>query len=78
MRTAPTFEELAARPDEEIDVALGAALIACDVYPEVDVTTLLGRLDELAAPLVVVGFAARSARGQADGLAHYMYDTCGF
>ncbi|HEX7665593.1 MAG TPA: tetratricopeptide repeat protein [Polyangiaceae bacterium] len=73
-----TFEELAARSDDDIDVALGAALIARDVYPEVDVTTLLGRLDDLAAPLAAAAFADRPAHGQADGLAHYMYDTCGF
>lgn len=78
MRTVPTFEELAAKPDDEIDVAAGAALLARDVYPEVDVTALLGRLDELAAPLVVAALADRPAHGQADGLAHYMYDTCGF
>ena len=78
MRTVATFEELAARSDDDIDVALGAALIARDVYPEVDVTTLLGRLDDLAAPLAAAAFADRPAHGQADGLAHYMYDTCGF
>lgn len=73
-----TFEELAARRDEDLDVALGAALIAKDVYPDVDVGKLLARFDELAKPLEAGAFADRPARGQADGLAHYLYDACGF
>ena len=49
MRT--TFEELARAPDEAMDVALGAALIAKDVYGALDVDALLSRFDELAGSL---------------------------
>src|SRR5450432_220702 len=73
-----TFEELASRTDDELDVALGAALIARDVYPEIDVAEVLGRIDELAEPIALSHFSDRPARGQADGLAHHLYDACGF
>lgn len=78
MTNIATFEELASQKDDDLDVALGAALIARDVYPEVDVTEILGRLDELASPIASSDFAARTAQGQADGLAHHLYDACGF
>ncbi|MEO8876601.1 MAG: transglutaminase-like domain-containing protein, partial [Polyangiaceae bacterium] len=78
MTNIATFEQLASQKDDEIDVALGAALIARDVYPEVDVAEILGRLNELAAPLSSSDLGSRSAQGQADALAHHLYDTCGF
>lgn len=75
---ASTFEELAKRTDDEIDVALGAALIAKDVYPDLQVGPLLAKLDELAHPLTSISMTEKGARGQADELAHYLYDACGF
>lgn len=51
MTAKVTFEQLAREPDEAIDVALGAALIAKDVYEELDVDALLSKLAELAGPL---------------------------
>ncbi len=78
MEHAPTFEQLASQADAELDVALGAALIARDVYPEIDVAEVLGRIDELASPIAEAHFGDRPSRGQADGLAHHLYDACGF
>jgi regulator of sirC expression with transglutaminase-like and TPR domain len=49
--TVPSFDELAREPDDAIDIALGAALIAKDVYEDLDVGALLDRFDELAGPL---------------------------
>ena len=51
MRSTITFEQLAREPDEAIDVALGAALIAKDVYEELDVDAMLSELSLLAGPL---------------------------
>jgi len=48
---AATFATLAGLPDDVLDVAVGAALIAKDVYPSLDVRALLARLDALAGPL---------------------------
>jgi regulator of sirC expression with transglutaminase-like and TPR domain len=47
----PSFAELAAAADDELDVALGAALVACDTYGELDVKALLEELHGLGAPL---------------------------
>lgn len=43
----PRFEALAALPDAEIDLGLGALLIAAAAYPDLVVEDWLARLDEL-------------------------------
>lgn len=47
----PSFEAFARTPDDTLDVALGAALIAKDVYDDLDVDALVLRFDDLAGPL---------------------------
>jgi regulator of sirC expression with transglutaminase-like and TPR domain len=74
----PRFEELAGGSDDGIDAALGAALIARDVYQDLDVGSLLGRFDELASPIAKLGIEAMSAEAQALELAHYVYERQGF
>ncbi|HEX4514785.1 MAG TPA: transglutaminase-like domain-containing protein, partial [Polyangiaceae bacterium] len=71
-----TFEDLAA--SDVPDVALGAALIARDAYANLDVTKLLGRFDELAAPLASADLASKNARDAAEAVSHHLYDTLGF
>jgi len=61
----PSFETFARVPDEALDVALGAALIAKDVDESVDVTELLRELDALAGPLTGQ-LAGRPLREQAE------------
>ena len=73
-----TFEQLAALPDECIDVATGAALIARDAYGTLDVERLLTRLDELAAPLVGRDLASLSPEAQADAISAHLYETHGY
>lgn len=46
---AHTFEELATRADDDIDLARAALLIARDEYPTLDVDAYLQRVDTLAA-----------------------------
>jgi regulator of sirC expression with transglutaminase-like and TPR domain len=46
-----TFEDLAKRPDDAIDVALGAAIVAKDVYESLVPESIVEQLDVLAAPL---------------------------
>ena len=72
------FEDLAALPDESIDVALGAALVARDVYAGFDVSRALDQLDALAAPLVHEDLAHESAEHQAARLAAHIFGTLGF
>ena len=73
-----SFEQLAALPDECIDVATGAALIARDAYGPVDVERLLARLDELAAPLAGRDLASLSPEAQADAVSAHLYETHGY
>jgi regulator of sirC expression with transglutaminase-like and TPR domain len=77
-RTRARFEELARATEGDIDVALGAALIARDVYQDLDVDALLARFDELASPIVRLGLDAMSAEAQALEMAHYLYERQGF
>lgn len=72
---ATSFEELAVQSDAEMDVALGAALIAKDVYGSLDVTALLAKFDAIALPpqtgrLTAVENAAR--------LMKHLYGELGF
>lgn len=53
-RRPDTFAELAGRSDEDIDVLVGAALVAKDAYPALDVATLVARVEALAGPLAGV------------------------
>jgi len=71
-----TFEKLAA--GAEIDVALGAALIARDAYPTLDVHALVQRFDDLAGPLVSAGLEAMTAAHAAEAIGAHVYDALGF
>jgi len=73
-----TFEQLAAMPDECIDAATGAALIARDTYATLDVDRLVARFDELSGPLAVLGLSSLPAEDQADAVSEHMYGRVGF
>jgi regulator of sirC expression with transglutaminase-like and TPR domain len=77
-RSSPRFEELARTSEEAIDVALGAALIARDVYEDLDIASLLARLDELASPITRLGLSEMTGEAQALEMAHYLYERQGF
>jgi regulator of sirC expression with transglutaminase-like and TPR domain len=73
-----TFEQLAALPDEGIDVATGAALIARDAYAGLDPAQLSARFDELAAPLLVRDIAALPLDRQVQAVSGHLYENLGF
>jgi regulator of sirC expression with transglutaminase-like and TPR domain len=86
-RRPPTFEQLAALPDECIDIGLGAALIARDAYGSLDVERTIRRFDELAAPLLALfarttdgtgAFSSLSLEEQADAISDHLYGQLGF
>jgi regulator of sirC expression with transglutaminase-like and TPR domain len=71
------FGALLARPDEEIDLAAAALLIAREEYPDLDVARYVKRLDSLAGELA--GRVARSGLQQvAAGLAQFLATEHGF
>lgn len=73
-----TFEELARRKDADLDVPLGAALIARDVYPDLDVASLLEQLGALAAPLFAARLELLPAEEQAAVVSDLLFGTLGF
>ena len=58
----PSFDELARLDDDELDVALGAALVARDTYDALDVQALLRELESLGAPLAGAASAGAPLR----------------
>jgi len=73
-----SFERLAALPDNDIDVALGAVLIARDVYPDLDIERTLARFDALAQPLERLDLSHAHPRLQAEHLRNHLHEACGF
>jgi len=79
----PSFEQLAAQPEDEIDLGIGTTLLARDVYPDLDIQRTLARFDELARPLrdvrvngVALDDASLSV--QAEHLQNHLHVACGF
>jgi regulator of sirC expression with transglutaminase-like and TPR domain len=75
---AVRLEDLFDAGEDGVDIALGAALIARDVYDDLDVRAVLAQFDELAAPLVRLGLGRMNPRAQALEMAHYVYERQGF
>jgi regulator of sirC expression with transglutaminase-like and TPR domain len=73
-----TFEQLAALPDECVDVAIGAVLIARDTYATLDVDRTIARFDDMAAPLAARNLNALPPGEQATALSVHMYEHLGF
>ncbi len=62
------FEDFANPRDQDLDVAVGAALLARDAYPDLDVAGVVRELDRLAAPL----FSARLEQLPAEAQARHV------
>jgi regulator of sirC expression with transglutaminase-like and TPR domain len=75
---AARFREVIGRPDDEIDLAEAALLIAKSAYPDLDVGRYLARIDRLAQ-----GLSERLSRTSTDAerilaLNHYLFEEHGF
>jgi regulator of sirC expression with transglutaminase-like and TPR domain len=73
-----TFEELASRADDDIDVTHGAALLARDAYGKLDVGATITRFEPLAAPLVEARLGSLALETQAAAVSEHVYGTLGF
>lgn len=73
-----TFEQLALLPEERIDVAVGAALIARDAYASLDLDRLDAQFDALAAPLIARGVGSQSPEEQVQIVSSHLYEDLGF
>ncbi len=80
MQSDPTrrFADLAALPDPEIDVALGAFLIAAEQAPGLDVSAQLERLDLIADRLAPEVASAPDDAARIELLNRGLFDDLGF
>lgn len=72
------LQSLMDRPDEQIDLAEAALLVAADEYPELDIRAYLVRLDDLARTLQQRLAPGLSVQQQIDALNHYLFHEEGF
>jgi len=73
------FLQLVSRPEREIDLAVGALLIAKEEYPEIDPSRYLAMLDDLAARARnAVGRAGSNPFAIIDALNRFLFDELGF
>ena len=73
-----SFEQLLAVPESALDVTLGAALIARDVYPMVDPHETVRELRALGAELAAKQLHGKSPKEQAEHLCAFVHDELGF
>ena len=72
------FEKLAALPEEQADLALGALLIGAAVEADVDVDRQLSLLDDMASAVRERAEAADGTLAQINVLNDYLFDDLGF
>ena len=70
--------ELAERPDEEVNLAEAALLIACEEYPALDIEHYLGRLDDMAKSLKGHIPRTNDAPRLAQAINTYLFQELGF
>ena len=72
------FQALIDRPDDEIDLAEGALLIAKKAYPDLDIGAYLSRIDRLAHAVTERLPATASETDRILALNQYLFDELGF
>jgi regulator of sirC expression with transglutaminase-like and TPR domain len=76
--TRKRFAELAVGPDDRIDLAEAALLIAQEEYPALDIAAYLRRLDALAAAASGELRSGLAPAAQIARLNHFLFVECGF
>lgn len=75
---AERFRQMVSGPDEEINLAEAALLIASEEYPDLDIAAYLARLDEMAATLKRRLRADISPADAIVALNRFLFDEHGF
>jgi regulator of sirC expression with transglutaminase-like and TPR domain len=72
------FARLVSRPEETIDLAEAALLIAKEEYPDLKVADYIGRLDAMAAEIQAQVNCTADPHGMIDALNTYLFQAQGF
>lgn len=72
------FRELVNQPEDSIDLAQAALIIAADEYPDLDIAGYLKRLDEFAAQIRPAIQQDESPRRKIERLNRYLFQELGF
>ncbi|MCI0371398.1 MAG: tetratricopeptide repeat protein, partial [candidate division NC10 bacterium] len=72
------FAALIRRPEEEIDLAEAALLIAGEEYPDLDVAAYLALLAQMGAETRCRSGGSRPPAAALEALNHYLFDELGF
>lgn len=78
MNPADRWNEIVAAPEEEIDLAEAALVVAAHEYPGLDVSAYVARLDEMAETLKRRLRRDISPTESLIALNHYLFDELGF
>lgn len=77
-RPLRALQELISKPDEEIDLAEAALLIAAPEYPDLDTGFYLGKLDEFAAKAGALARVPESPWNKVEAVATTLFGELGF
>ena len=72
------FFSLSQLEDEQIELPVGALLIAKDAYPELDITVYLEKLDQMGEEAAARIDETTDLNAQIAGLNHYLFEEQGF
>src|ERR1700689_1798832 len=73
-----SLEALFRLPEEAQYPALGAALVAKDAYPDLNIDEVFSRFDGLAAPMLAARVGRLEIVAQAEFLCAHVYGALGF
>jgi len=77
-RSRVQFGEIVARPDHAVDLGRASLLIACEEYPDLEVTDYLARLDEMGRLLAKRLPAGLGAEDAVAGANQFLFEEQGF
>ena len=72
------FENIVSQPENKIDLAQAALIIAADEYPDLDIAHYIGVLDEMAEQLRPQFDTSATAIEQVNFLNDHLFNTLGF
>ena len=78
IRSRKTFEQLVTLPDGAIPLAEAALLMACEEYPQLEVSPFIDQLDEMAAVVRSMLRGGDSPQGTIEKINNVLFDEFGF